>query len=215
MKSLALLFNKHGNPQNVLQMTQLSISNSSNPPSKHSILVKYLASPLNPSDLNQISGTYPNQPRDGLLPAVGGNEGIAEVIDVASQDQVCSVVGGSRIRPGDLVIPLKPHGQTSIQTQGLESLNVQSLQSTVNISGVQANMDGTWRQYAWLNPMDHAIIRLNDWATKDQLNSIPLELLATLKVNQSTAYQLLQPIRRSTGYLIEVTWIQRGCQVLY
>lgn len=63
------------------------------------VRVRFLASPINPSDLNQIEGTYPVKPRDGL-PAVGGNEGVARV------EEVGGMVEG--LKAGDLVVPASP-----------------------------------------------------------------------------------------------------------
>lgn len=42
----------------------------------------FVQSPINPSDINAIQGTYPLKPS---LPAIGGNEGVAEVLEVGSQ----------------------------------------------------------------------------------------------------------------------------------
>ncbi|CAG8455691.1 4883_t:CDS:2 [Funneliformis caledonium] len=58
--------------------------------------IRFLASPINPADINQIEGVYPLRPTFtkelGVLPdgehkelAVGGNEGVAEVIAVGDQ----------------------------------------------------------------------------------------------------------------------------------
>lgn len=38
------------------------------------VLVRWLAAPVNPSDLAQIGGTYASKPEG--FPAVGGNEGV-------------------------------------------------------------------------------------------------------------------------------------------
>ncbi|XP_019403200.1 PREDICTED: trans-2-enoyl-CoA reductase, mitochondrial [Crocodylus porosus] len=53
-----------------------------------------LAAPINPSDINMIQGTYALL---SDLPAVGGNEGVGEVIEVGSHV--------TSLRPGDWVIP--------------------------------------------------------------------------------------------------------------
>ncbi|XP_069430956.1 enoyl-[acyl-carrier-protein] reductase, mitochondrial isoform X5 [Ovis canadensis] len=59
--------------------------------------VKMLAAPINPSDINMIQGNYGLLPQ---LPAVGGNEGVGQVVAVGS-----SVTG---VKPGDWVIPANP-----------------------------------------------------------------------------------------------------------
>ncbi|KAJ3086916.1 mitochondrial 2-enoyl thioester reductase, partial [Physocladia obscura] len=53
------------------------------------ITIKFLASPINPSDVNMVQGTYPIFPKfqKGLIPgddqfAVGGSEGVAEIVAV-------------------------------------------------------------------------------------------------------------------------------------
>jgi trans-2-enoyl-CoA reductase len=56
--------------------------------------IRFLAAPINPSDLNVIEGVYPSRPSDATVAVraatqnwdgvffVAGNEGIAEVVDV-------------------------------------------------------------------------------------------------------------------------------------
>lgn len=61
---------------------------------KSGVHFRMLASPINPADINQIQGVYPIKPP---VPAVGGNEGVAEVLHVGSN--VTSV------KPGDWIIP--------------------------------------------------------------------------------------------------------------
>jgi trans-2-enoyl-CoA reductase len=61
------------------------------------VLVKMLAAPINPADINQIQGTYPLQGSGDWH--VGGNEGVGRVISVGP--------GVRSLAPGDLVIPAK------------------------------------------------------------------------------------------------------------
>lgn len=64
--------------------------------SDNAVRVRFLASPINPSDLNQIEGTYPVKPSQ--FPAVGGNEGVGRVEAIGK-----NVV--SDLKAGDLVVP--------------------------------------------------------------------------------------------------------------
>ncbi|QEU58159.1 Etr1 [Kluyveromyces lactis] len=73
--------------------------------SETSIVLKTLAFPINPSDINQLEGVYPSKP-DKVTDystdepsAIAGNEGVFEVVSVPS-----SV---STLKPGDKVIPLQ------------------------------------------------------------------------------------------------------------
>lgn len=58
------------------------------------VLVKFLVAPVNPADINLVQGVYPVKVE---LPAVGGIEGVGEVVEVgASVDD---------FKPGDWIIP--------------------------------------------------------------------------------------------------------------
>lgn len=86
----ALLFRKHGDPSQVVQLEDVDLP----PMGAKGVLVKMLAAPINPSDINMIQGTYAILPD---LPAVGGNEGVAQVVEVGSQVKT--------LKAGDWVIP--------------------------------------------------------------------------------------------------------------
>ncbi|KAK8142091.1 mitochondrial 2-enoyl thioester reductase [Beauveria asiatica] len=96
----ALVFTKYGEPSDVLKLHTHSISPSI---PQSSVLVRSLAAPINPADINTIQGTYGSKPAFTSLigtaePSVTpGNEGVFEVVSV----------GGalSELRKGDWVIP--------------------------------------------------------------------------------------------------------------
>ncbi|KEY68732.1 hypothetical protein S7711_00604 [Stachybotrys chartarum IBT 7711] len=96
----ALVFSKNGEPEEVLRLHSHSISPSI--PSS-SVLVRTLAAPVNPADINTIQGTYGAKlPFTSLIgtsepSAVPGNEGLFEVVSTGS-----SVSG---LQKGDWVIP--------------------------------------------------------------------------------------------------------------
>jgi len=83
--SRAIVFPAIGNPHDILSLHSYYLPDTVRP---GSVLVKFLAAPINPADLNQIEGVYPSkaifQPlpgKDGLW-AVGGNEGAVKIIGV-------------------------------------------------------------------------------------------------------------------------------------
>ncbi|XP_056300130.1 enoyl-[acyl-carrier-protein] reductase, mitochondrial isoform X1 [Pseudoliparis swirei] len=90
--STALLFRKHGDPSQVLQLEDVELP----PIGATDVLVKMLAAPINPSDINMIQGTYAILPD---LPAVGGNEGVAQIVEVGGQ--VTSLKAGDWVIPKD------------------------------------------------------------------------------------------------------------------
>lgn len=89
-ESTALVYRTHGDPSQVIQLETLKLPVLE----AKSVLVKMLAAPINPADINMIQGTYAILPD---FPAVGGNEGVGQVLEVGSQVQTVKV--------GDWVIP--------------------------------------------------------------------------------------------------------------
>lgn len=85
LSSRAIVFPSTGNPHEVLSLYSYTLPDS---PKPDSLLVKFLAAPINPADLNQIEGVYPSKATFRSLPgkdgdwAVGGNEGVVKIIGV-------------------------------------------------------------------------------------------------------------------------------------
>ncbi|CCX33208.1 enoyl-acyl-carrier-proteinreductase 1 mitochondrial precursor [Pyronema domesticum] len=94
----ALVYSAYGEPSTVLKLH----SHSLRPAYDEEILIKFLASPINPADINQIEGVYPAKPELTIAlgtpekSAVGGNEGVVEVVSVGA-----NVKG---YKPGDRAI---------------------------------------------------------------------------------------------------------------
>uniref|UniRef100_UPI00398EA481 enoyl-[acyl-carrier-protein] reductase, mitochondrial isoform X2 n=1 Tax=Pristiophorus japonicus TaxID=55135 RepID=UPI00398EA481 len=86
----ALVYHKHGEALRVIQLENLELPQLGD----SDIRAQMLAAPINPSDINMVQGTYPILPD---LPAVGGNEGVGQVLDVGSKV--------TDVKPGDWVIP--------------------------------------------------------------------------------------------------------------
>ncbi|XP_003738443.1 enoyl-[acyl-carrier-protein] reductase, mitochondrial [Galendromus occidentalis] len=70
-------FDEYGDPLSVLKHETCEVPKVS----EGSVLLKILASPINPSDINLIQGTYGIKPS---LPARAGLEGVGEVIETGS-----------------------------------------------------------------------------------------------------------------------------------
>ncbi|KAM9685155.1 enoyl-[acyl-carrier-protein] reductase, mitochondrial [Trichechus inunguis] len=89
----ALVYGHHGDPAKVVELKNLELPAVGG----SDVRVKMLAAPINPSDINMIQGNYGLLPK---LPAVGGNEGVGQVVAVGSNV--------TRVKPGDWVIPANP-----------------------------------------------------------------------------------------------------------
>jgi trans-2-enoyl-CoA reductase len=85
ISSRAIVFPSTGNPHEILSLHSYNLPDK---PSADTILVKFLAAPINPADLNQIEGVYPSKAKFQSLPgkegdwAVGGNEGVVKILGV-------------------------------------------------------------------------------------------------------------------------------------
>ncbi|CAL1271509.1 unnamed protein product [Larinioides sclopetarius] len=78
LSSYALQYKELGDPSTVLEKVQHEVSENLQ---SNEILIKMLASPVNPADINMIQGKYGKKPK---LPAIGGYEGVAKVVKVGS-----------------------------------------------------------------------------------------------------------------------------------
>jgi len=87
------VYSAHGQVTQVLQLKPDPLP--LHPPKPQQVALRMLASPINPADLNQVEGVYARLAR---LPAVGGNEGVAQVIESSSD----------MFREGEWVIPAFP-----------------------------------------------------------------------------------------------------------
>ncbi|KAG5866153.1 hypothetical protein JTB14_017003 [Gonioctena quinquepunctata] len=76
--SSKLIYSEYGDPLKVVNKETEEIAE----PKKNQVLLRMLAAPVNPADINTIQGKYPSKPP---LPAVPGNEGVGEIIEVGSE----------------------------------------------------------------------------------------------------------------------------------
>src|SRR4029077_8103984 len=88
----AVVYESHGKPDDVLKIVEGPCPG----PAPNEVLVKVLAAPVNPADLNAIEGKYPGRPE---VPATPGMEGVGVVIETGAQ--------ASSLKTGDRV--LLPH----------------------------------------------------------------------------------------------------------
>ncbi|XP_069624067.1 enoyl-[acyl-carrier-protein] reductase, mitochondrial-like [Ranitomeya imitator] len=87
----SLIYRRHGPWKEVLKLEKVPLPHVGD----QDIHIKMLAAPVNPADINMLQGNYGILPH---VPAIGGNEGVGEVIKVG-----CQVHG---FKTGDWVIPV-------------------------------------------------------------------------------------------------------------
>ncbi|CAO4369541.1 unnamed protein product [Caenorhabditis nigoni] len=88
IQSRALIYHKFGDPREVLELQTIQVPAE---PSKGECLVQWLASPINPLDINRVQGNYALKTEP---PVIGGSEGVGKIIKAGS---------GSRFKVGDHV----------------------------------------------------------------------------------------------------------------
>ncbi len=101
-KVMAIVFHAHGVPEEVAHAEEIEVAE----PGADEALVRLLAAPINPADLNVIEGKYPLRP---ALPGVPGVEG-AGVVEAVGADV-------KNLRAGDRV--LLPHGYGTWRAAGV------------------------------------------------------------------------------------------------
>ncbi|PRP83811.1 hypothetical protein PROFUN_08926 [Planoprotostelium fungivorum] len=85
----ALQYTQHGAPKSVLKLENVELPKLKD----DQVLVKMVAAPINPADINMIEGVYGKKAQ---LPAIGGNEGVGIVVEAGPK---------SSFKPNQHVIP--------------------------------------------------------------------------------------------------------------
>ncbi|KAF9539705.1 mitochondrial 2-enoyl thioester reductase [Mortierella hygrophila] len=172
-RATALVYSEYGRPTEVLKVLKHTLT----PPGDDAVQVQFLASPINPADINQIEGVYPLKPpmttdlysspsttstttsASSLTPvAVAGNEGVAKVTKVGSK-------ASSHFKVGDWVV---------MGSAGL----------------------GTWRSHGNFLAKDLTKVRSVEKMTEGgDSSNLDIVQLATLTVNPCTAYRMLRDFR--------------------
>ncbi|GMT21710.1 hypothetical protein PFISCL1PPCAC_13006 [Pristionchus fissidentatus] len=89
MQRRALKYLKFGDPREVTELVTETISSDIGPSEASA---RWLASPVNPLDINKIQGAYMLKPP---LPAIGGSEGVGRVVKVGPS--VTTVSPGDKV----------------------------------------------------------------------------------------------------------------------
>ncbi|KAI9833701.1 MAG: mitochondrial 2-enoyl thioester reductase [Phylliscum demangeonii] len=167
-QSKALVYSRHGEPADVLSLHKYSIS----PAYSDNLTIRFLASPINPADVNQIQGTYPSKPNFSTAlgtpqpSAVGGNEGVAEVIATGSNVK--------SLQKGDWVLMKRPAFGTWRTCASVASeAGVVKIEDRQGISAIQAGTVSVNPCTAYRMLRD--IVRLDpedgDWFIQNGANS--------------------------------------------
>lgn len=89
-RAAKLVYTEYGDPLKVVHLEEDPVPEVK----PNEVLIKMLAAPVNPADINTIQGKYPAKP---ALPAVPGNEGVGEIVKVG--ENVREICVGDRVVP--------------------------------------------------------------------------------------------------------------------
>lgn len=149
----AAVYETHGNPPDVLRVE----SRPWPAPAGGEAVVKMLAAPINPADLNQIEGKYPVRP---VLPATPGFEGAGVIVELGA--------GVNGLTSGALVI--LPHNigtwRDAVAVKAEELIVVPD-----GIEPVQAAMLKINPLTAWRLLHDYVDLKKGDWLIQNAANS--------------------------------------------
>ncbi len=188
----ALVFRNYGQPEQVLSLHSHSI-----PPAYGNLVtIRFLASPVNPADINQIQGVYPSSPTfttSLCTPepvAVGGNEGVAEVISIGAEVK--------SLQKGDWVIMKKPGfgtWRTYAQTTADDLLRINDRSG---ITAIQAGTVSINPCTAYRMLVDFHSLKQGDWFIQNGANSAVGR--AAIQFGKLWGYKSINVIRsRATG----------------
>ncbi|ODQ64900.1 enoyl-reductase 1 mitochondrial precursor [Nadsonia fulvescens var. elongata DSM 6958] len=164
-KAQAMVFKNYGPPAEVLKVHSFDLPSQIG---SNQVQLKTLASPINPSDINQVEGVYPSYPpfnRDlGTVDevAVGGNEGLFQVERVGTNV--------TNVKVGDWVLPRHTSIGSWRSAAILESTSVTPIKSN-NISITQAATVGVNPCTAFIMLKDFVKLEKGDWFIQNGGNS--------------------------------------------
>jgi len=160
-----LTFTKYGEPKDVLSLHSHSIS----PAHGDLVTLKFLASPINPADINQIQGVYPSKPTfttdlgTAEPIAVGGNEGVAEIISVGG-----NVKG---FQKGDWVVQKSPGFGTWRTHAQTTTSNLLPIRNKDGINAIQAGTVSVNPCTAYRMLKDFVSLKEGEWFIQNGANS--------------------------------------------
>ena len=177
MKNIvAVVYESHGKPDDVLKIVEQPCPT----PEPNEVLVKVLAAPVNPADLNAIEGKYPGRPE---VPATPGMEGVGVVIEAGAQVR--------SVKPGDRV--LLPH-HIGTWREALIARPEEILTLPQDIDVLQAAMLKINPLTAWRLMHGYVDLKPGDWLIQNAANSGAGR--AVIQIARELGYKTINVVRR-------------------
>lgn len=150
----ALVYREYGEPLKVIKKEEQNLKKLE----ANEVLIKMLAAPVNPADINMIQGTYALKP---TFPAIGGNEGVGEVVEVGSNVKSLKI--------GSWIIPALP-GWGTWKTHGIcEETGCIEIDNTISLEGAATMAVNPCTAYRMLKDFEE--LKPGDWVIQNGGNS--------------------------------------------
>ncbi|MEP6808834.1 MAG: 2-enoyl thioester reductase domain-containing protein [Chthoniobacterales bacterium] len=188
----AAVYEAHGNPAEVLKVVEQPWPT----PAAGEVVVRLLAAPLNPADINAIEGKYPVRP---TLPATPGMEGAGTVVEMGPDAR--------GVKIGDMVI--LPHNLGTWR----EACSVKAEKLVVvpnDIEPGQAAMLKVNPITAWRMLHDFVSLKRGDWFIQNAANSAAGR--AAIQIGRELGFKSVNIVRRTE--LVEELRAEGGDVVL-
>jgi trans-2-enoyl-CoA reductase len=188
----AIVYQAHGKPEEVLRLEEQKLP----APAADEAVVRVLAAPINPADLNQIEGKYPIR---APLPATPGFEGAGIIEEVGSAVRGLTI-GTQVILPHDLgtwreACVMKADKLVAVPDE---------------IKPEQAAMLKINPLTAWRMLHDFVVLQPGDWVIQNAANSAAGR--AAIQISRELGYKTVNVVRRAE--LIEELRAEGGDIVL-
>ena len=173
----AAIYETHGNPAKVLRVIERPWPS----PAADEVVVKMLAAPINPADLNSIEGKYPIRPP---LPATPGMEGAGLVVQL-----------GSEVRDLAIGTPvILPHSFGTWQ----EACAIHAdklVAAPPEIDPIQVAMLKVNPITAWRMLHDFVPLKSGDWLIQNAANSAAGQCV--IQIAKELGYKTVNVVRRA------------------
>lgn len=166
----SLVYGEYGDPQKVIVRREDVIPKLKD----DQVLVRMLAAPVNPADINTVQGVYAVKPQ---LPSVPGNEGVGEVVEVGKNIE-------SELQPGNYVIPrVNAFGtwRTHVVTTSSEIIKIPSDVDIAMAATIAVNPGTAYRMLKDFSPLNSGDTVIQNGANS-AVGQAVIQIAATLGI---------------------------------
>ncbi|KAJ7695193.1 hypothetical protein B0H17DRAFT_1056761 [Mycena rosella] len=184
----AVVYTQTGDPSQVLTTVTYDALPS---PAPDTLNIRFLLAPINPADINVVQGVYPAKPSltslvEGHEVFVGGNEGLAEVVQVGT--------GVSGLTSGDWVVMTKAQAGTWASSRNVRPQDVLRLPRADGLTEVHGATMTVNPPTAYNMLNDFVTLEKDEWVMQNGANSAVGQ--AVIQIAASRGLKTLNLVRQ-------------------